>query len=133
MIEVNQVDLEAAARLLVGNRVGGGDGNTYTARQPTIAEAAEAFARHRIAASTAERDVELREAAIRGALCLSAFAGEGVFIEGHEDPCDAWSRIMDALDLTNGTDDDLRAALAAVPPANPVLSSHSQPETNHET
>jgi len=54
---------------------------------------------------------EARRAAIRAALCLSGFIGEGICIDDHEDPETAWSRVAEAVGCPHGDDDDLRAAL----------------------
>lgn len=55
-VKVEQCDKEAAFALLVGKKVGGGDGDTYVARFPSIQEVEGAFARHRQAAEKAQQE-----------------------------------------------------------------------------
>src|SRR5690349_19894606 len=50
LLRVDQCDRGAAVNLLLGKLVGGGDGGTYVVNTPTIAQATEAFAKHRLAA-----------------------------------------------------------------------------------
>ena len=52
---VQEVDKRAANDLLIGDKVGGGDGNTYVLRYPDYNGTAQAFARHRSTAAAAER------------------------------------------------------------------------------
>lgn len=58
----------------------------------------------------------VREAAIRTALCLSGFVGEGLCVEGFTDPADAYCDLTAALGMPDADDDDLRAALASLAP-----------------
>lgn len=60
-VSVEQADREAANALLLGPLVAGGDGGTYVVRTPSLQQAAEAFARHRLSAAT-PADGVLREA-----------------------------------------------------------------------
>lgn len=68
---VQEVDKRAANDLLIGDKVGGGDGNTYVLRYPDYNGTVQAFARHRSTAAAAaivKRDAEivawLREKAV---------------------------------------------------------------------
>lgn len=71
----------------------------------------------------------VREAAIKAALCLSGFVGEGVSVVGFEDPAEAWSRVAVAVGLPEGDDDDLRAALSASPSTPiPVIAEAGERE-----
>lgn len=56
LIAVTQADKEAAFKLVVGDKVGAGDGNTYVVRAPSIAQVEQAFARHRQQAEDAMRE-----------------------------------------------------------------------------
>jgi hypothetical protein len=58
--------------------------------------------------------LDLKTAAIDAALCLSGFAGEGITVDGYEDPVDAWFRIARALGMPDADEDDLRVARAAL-------------------
>lgn len=52
-VTVEQADWDAAYAMLIGPRVAGGDGGTCVVRTPTLKQAAEAFARHRLAQQSA--------------------------------------------------------------------------------
>ena len=56
LIAVTRADKEAAFKLVVGDKVGAGDGNTYVVRAPSIAQVEQAFARHRQQAEDAMRE-----------------------------------------------------------------------------
>ena len=49
---------------------------------------------------------------LRAALCFSGFAGEGLCVEGFEDPADLYMEIARALDLEEADDIVLRAHIA---------------------
>jgi len=55
-VKVEQCDKQAAFALLVGKKVGGGDGDTYVTRFPSLQEVEAAFARHRQAAEKAQQE-----------------------------------------------------------------------------
>jgi len=55
-VKVEQCDKQASFALLVGKKVGGGDGDTYVTRFPSLQEVEAAFARHRQAAEKATRE-----------------------------------------------------------------------------
>lgn len=52
-LEPTQADREAANKLLIGQKVGGGDGQTYVLRTPGHVETVQAFAAHRQATEQA--------------------------------------------------------------------------------
>lgn len=59
----------------------------------------------------AEEKHRLRHMLIRSTLCLSGFVGEGISVEGHEDPDDVYLAAVELLGMEAADDDDLRAAL----------------------
>lgn len=67
--EVVQADRDRAKELLLGPRVGGGDGSTYVVNTPTMAQAYEAFRDHRLAHSgvgnVVASELELAEKLVR--------------------------------------------------------------------
>jgi hypothetical protein len=64
--------------------------------------------------SRASDHPDLREAAIKAALCLSGFAGEGISVDGFEEPETAYGLLVGALGMPDADDDDLRSALGSV-------------------
>lgn len=59
----------------------------------------------------AEENRRLRRGLIRATLCLSGFVGEGISVEGYEEPDDVYLATVDLLGMEDADDDDFRAAL----------------------
>lgn len=96
MLEVTITDDDrvAAACLLHGIKVGGGDGSTFYLSVPTPADAADAFARHRTTA-IAERDARIVDVvkALDQAVTNSAIGSSGDVVLRAAD----WLALHDAI------------------------------------
>ena len=79
---ITDADRLAAARLLIGEKVGGGDGQTYALKTPNYRDTEQAFAAHRIQA---------RKEAIEEAATAAHDAIFDLAMENNERPPAAWS------------------------------------------